>query len=66
MPFSFLFYFPVEEIPQNKEVSGLEDVPKIISDLNLNYVITQNLAEIGSSSLRNNTEPLINDLMKNR
>ncbi|MCV0431434.1 exonuclease SbcC [Nitrosopumilus sp.] len=51
---------PLEEIPQNKEIS-LEDVPKIIADLS-KLRKTQNLAEI--NSLRNNTEPLINDLMK--
>jgi hypothetical protein len=51
---------PVEEIPQNKEVS-IEDVPKIISELS-ELRKTQNLAEI--NSLRNNTEPLIDDLMK--
>ena len=51
---------PVEEIPQNKEVS-IEDVPKIISELS-ELRKTQNLADI--NSLRNNTEPLIDDLMK--
>jgi uncharacterized coiled-coil DUF342 family protein len=50
----------VEEIPQNKEIS-IKDVPKIISDLT-ELRKTQNLAEI--NSLRNNTAPLIDDLIK--
>jgi hypothetical protein len=51
---------PVDQIPENKEIS-LEDVPKIISELG-ELRKTQNLSEI--NNLRNNTEPLINDLMK--
>jgi uncharacterized coiled-coil DUF342 family protein len=51
---------PVEEIPQNKEIS-LIDVPKIISELST-LRKTQILSEI--NNLRNNTEPLIDDLMK--
>jgi len=51
---------PVEEIPQNKEIS-LVDVPKIVSDLS-SLRKSQTLAEI--NNLRNNTEPLIGDLIK--
>ena len=51
---------PVEEIPQNKEIL-LSDVPKIIIDLGT-LRKTQTLTEI--NSLRNNTEPLIEDLVK--
>lgn len=51
---------PVEEIPQNKEIS-LVDVPKIVSDLS-GLRKSQTLAEI--NNLRNNTEPLIGDLIK--
>ena len=50
---------PVEQIPQSKQVS-LDDVPKILSEL-CELRKTQNLVEI--NNLRNNTEPLINDLM---
>ena len=51
---------PVEEIPQNKEIS-LVDVPKIISDLSA-LRKSQTLSEI--NNLRNKTEPLIEELMK--
>ena len=51
---------PVEEIPQNKEIS-LEDVPKIISDLST-LRKSQTLSEI--NNLRNKTAPLIEELMK--
>ena len=51
---------PFEEIPQNKEIS-LIDVPKIVSDLS-SLRKSQTLAEI--NNLRNNTEPLIGDLIK--
>ncbi len=51
---------PIEEIPQNKEIS-LEDVPNIISDLS-KLRRSQTLAEI--NSLRNKTAPLIDELMK--
>ena len=51
---------PVKEIPQNKEIL-LVDVPKIISDLSA-LRKSQTLAEI--TALRNNTAPLIDDLMK--
>ncbi|MCV0400478.1 MAG: exonuclease SbcC [Nitrosopumilus sp.] len=50
----------LEEIPQNKEIS-LEDIPKIISDLS-KLRKTQTLNNI--NNLRNDTEPLIHDLMK--
>ncbi len=50
----------VEEIPQNKEIS-LVDVPKIVSDLST-LRKNQTLSEI--NDLRNNTEPLIGDLIK--
>ena len=50
----------IEEIPQNKEIS-LVDVPKIVSDL-ITLRKTQTLTEI--INLRNNTEPLIGDLIK--
>jgi methyl-accepting chemotaxis protein len=51
---------PVEEIPQNKEIL-LTDVPKILSDL-IELRKSQTLTEI--TNLRNNTEPLIEDLTK--
>ncbi len=51
---------PVEEVPQSKEIS-LSDVPAIISELR-DLRISQNLSEI--NRLRNETEPLIDDLMK--
>jgi len=51
---------PVEEIPQNKEIL-LTDVPKILSDLS-ELRKSQTLSEI--TNLRNNTEPLIEDLTK--
>lgn len=51
---------PVEEIPQNKEIT-LDDVPKIISDLS-KLRKSQTLAEI--NSLRNKTAPLIDELVK--
>ena len=51
---------PVEEIPQNKEIS-LVDVPKIISDLSA-LRKSQTLSEI--NNLRNKTAPLIEELMK--
>ncbi|MDH3779489.1 MAG: exonuclease SbcC [Nitrosopumilus sp.] len=51
---------PVEEIPQNKEIS-LSNVPEIISDLS-ELRKSQALTEI--KNLRNNTEPLIDELMK--
>ena len=51
---------PVEEIPQNKEIS-LTDVPKIMSDL-INLRESQTLSEI--NNLRNKTAPLIEELMK--
>lgn len=50
----------VDEIPQNKEVL-LTDVPKILSDLS-ELRKSQTLTEI--TNLRNNTEPLIEDLTK--
>ena len=51
---------PVEEIPQNKEIS-LTDVPKIITDLST-LRKSQTLSEI--NNLRNKTAPLIEELMK--
>ena len=51
---------PMEEIPQNKEIL-LSDVPKILSDLG-ELRKSQTLTEI--TNLRNNTEPLIEDLTK--
>ena len=51
---------PLEETPQEKEVQ-LSDVPKIVSDLN-QLRKSQTISEI--KYLRNNTEPLIDDLMK--
>ena len=51
---------PVEEIPQNKEIS-IVDVPKILSEL-VELRKSQTLTEI--TDLRNNTEPLIEDLTK--
>ncbi|AFS82543.1 hypothetical protein [Candidatus Nitrosopumilus sediminis] len=51
---------PAEEIPKNKEIL-LTDVPKVISDLS-GLRKSQTLTEI--NNLRNNTEPLIKDLMK--
>ena len=50
----------VEEIPQNKEIS-LSNVPEIMSDLS-ELRTSQALIEI--KNLRNNTEPLIDELMK--
>jgi chromosome segregation ATPase len=51
---------PAEEIPQNKEIS-IVAVPKILSEL-VELRKSQTLTEI--TDLRNNTEPLIEDLMK--
>lgn len=51
---------PVEEVPQNKEIL-LSNVPKVISDLS-ELRKSQTLSDI--NNLRNNTEPLIDDLMK--
>ncbi len=51
---------PTREIPQEKEVQ-LSDVPKILADLT-QLRESQTLSEI--KYLRNNTEPLIGDLMK--
>ena len=52
---------PVEEVaPQQQEISLLE-VPKIVSDLN-QLRQSQTIHEI--KHLRNETEPLIEDLMK--
>ncbi len=51
---------PVDEIPQNKEIS-LADIPKIISDLSA-LRKSQTLSEI--NNLRNKTAPLIEELMK--
>lgn len=51
---------PVENIPQNKEISLL-DVSKVLSDL-VELRKSQTLTEI--TNLRNNTEPLIEDLTK--
>ena len=51
---------PIEEIPQNKEIS-LADVPKILSDLSA-LRKSQTLSEI--NNLRNKTAPLIEELMK--
>ena len=51
---------PVEEIPQNKEIL-LSNIPEILSDLS-KLRKSQTLSEI--NALRNNTEPLIDDLMK--
>ena len=51
---------PVEEIPQNKDIS-LSDIPEILSDLS-ELRKSQILTQI--TTLRNNTEPLIDDLMK--
>ena len=51
---------PIDEIPQNKEIS-LADVPKIISDLNA-LRKSQTLSEI--NNLRNKTAPLIEELIK--
>ena len=51
---------PIEEIPQNKEIS-LADVPKILSDLSA-LRKSQTLSEI--NNLRNKTAPLIDELMK--
>ena len=51
---------PVEEIPQTKEIS-LTTIPEILSDLS-ELRKSQILTEI--IALRNNTEPLIDDLMK--
>lgn len=51
---------PVDEVPQNKEIL-LSNVPKVISDLS-ELRKSQTLSDI--NNLRNNTEPLIDDLMK--
>ncbi len=51
---------PVEEIPQNKEIS-IADIPKVLSDL-VKLRKSQTLTEI--TNLRNKTEPLIKDLTK--
>ncbi len=51
---------PIDEIPQNKEIS-LADVPKILSDLSA-LRKSQTLSEI--NNLRNKTAPLIEELMK--
>ncbi len=51
---------PLREISQEKEIQ-LSDVPKIVADLN-QLRQSQILSEI--KYLRNNTEPLIDDLMK--
>ena len=51
---------PVEEIPQNKEIS-LSNIPEIISDLS-ELRKSQTLIEI--NNLRNDTKPLIDDLIK--
>ena len=51
---------PVEETPQNKEIS-LSNIPGVLSDLS-ELRQSQTLTEI--TALRNNTEPLIDDLMK--
>ena len=51
---------PVEEILQNKEIS-LSNIPEIISDLS-ELRKSQTLTEI--NNLRNDTKPLIDDLMK--
>ena len=51
---------PVEETPQEKEIQ-LTDIPKIVADLN-KLRKSQTLSEI--QYLRNNTAPLIDDLMK--
>ena len=50
----------IREIPQEKEVQ-LTDIPKIVTDLN-QLRKSQIISEI--KYLRNNTEPLIDDLMK--
>jgi hypothetical protein len=51
---------PMDEVPQNKEIL-LSNVPKIISDLS-ELRKSQTLSDI--NNLRNDTEPLIDDLMK--
>lgn len=51
---------PVDEVTQNKEIL-LSNVPKVISDLS-ELRKSQTLSDI--NNLRNNTEPLIDDLMK--
>lgn len=51
---------PIEGIPQNKEIL-LSDVPKVIFDLGT-LRKSQTLSEI--NNLRNNTAPLIEELMK--
>lgn len=51
---------PVDEVPQNKEIL-LSNVPKVISDLS-ELRKSQTLSDI--NNLRNDTEPLIDDLMK--
>jgi methyl-accepting chemotaxis protein len=50
----------VEEVPKDREIS-LSDVPSIVTDLN-ELRTSQTVSEI--KNLRNNTEPLINDLIK--
>lgn len=51
---------PMDEVPQNKEIL-LSNVPKVISDLS-ELRKSQTLSDI--NNLRNDTEPLIDDLMK--
>jgi len=51
---------PVDEVTQNKEIL-LSNVPKVISDLS-ELRKSKTLSDI--NNLRNNTEPLIDDLMK--
>jgi len=51
---------PIEEIPQNKEVH-LDDVSKIVTEL-YQLRTTQTISEI--KFLRDNTDPLISDLIK--
>ena len=51
---------PIEEIPQNKEVH-LDDVSKIVTEL-YRLRTTQTISEI--KFLRDNTDPLISDLIK--
>ena len=51
---------PIEEIPQNKEIH-LDDVSKIVTEL-YRLRTTQTISEI--KFLRDNTDPLISDLIK--
>ena len=51
---------PVEEVPKDREIL-LSDVPRIVTDL-YELRTSQTVSEI--KHLRNNTEPLINDLIK--